>query len=107
MLSKVKKRVDKFHLACNTKTVKKLTLVVTLQLLLSELEILLTVGRPFVDWTAFFYFPHFLNKKIALTKRRQSRAGNQNKHSYRGEALEAEMPPGMIELYQKDTAVSI
>ena len=57
MLSKVKKRVDKFHLACNTEAVKKLTLVVTLQLLLSELEILLTVGRPFVDWTAFFYFP--------------------------------------------------
>ena len=65
MPSKVKKRVDKFHLACNTEAVKKLTLVVTLQLLLSELEILLTVGRPFVDWTAFFLspLPYFLNKK--------------------------------------------
>lgn len=88
MLSKVKKRVDKFHLACNTEVVKKLTLVVTLQLLLSELEILLTVGRPFVDWTAFFLLLSFTAIKIALTKRRQSRAGNQNKHSYRGEAFD-------------------
>ena len=101
MLSKVKKRVDKFHLACNTEAVKKLTLVVTLQLLLSELEILLTVGRPFVDWTAFFLssFLSFITKS-ALTKRRQSRAGNQNKHS-------TEVKPSMIKLYQKDTAVSI